>query len=447
MSNGNEFKPAFLIKDFQAKQYSDLEFESPEKMSQLQDKLLSDHIKETVRKSPYYRALFKQHQLDGDSIQGISDLKKLPCTSKEDISRNNDDFVAASGEEISDICLTSATTSKKPTAVYQSLSDLSRLAYNEEAAFNMIGINRSDTVMVCAALDRCFMAGLAYYMGGLKKGATMVRAGSGSAAQQWQLIKRTQPTVLVGVPSLMRKIGDVALESGEKPDRIGIKKLVAIGEPLRDKDLNLMPAYATLETLWKARLYSTYASTEMATTFCECEERQGGHLRPELMVVEILDDDQKPVAAGDTGEVVVTPLGVTGMPLIRFQTGDISFLIEEACRCGRTSPRLGPVLGRKNHMLKLKGTTVFPSSILSVLEGIEGVTHAYIEAGKNTDGTDRVISYVSVGAPSPSPEMMAETLRAHIRVVPEIKIISAEEATKKIFPLEKRKKVTFFDLR
>ena len=311
----------------------------------------------------------------------------------------------------------------------------------------MIGINHSDTVMVCAALDRCFMAGLAYYMGGLKRGATLVRAGSGSAAQQWQLIKRTQPTVLVGVPSLIRKIGEVALESGEKPDQAGIKKLVAIGEPLRDKDLNLMPAYATLEELWNARLYSTYASTEMATAFCECEERQGGHLKPELMVVEILDDDQKPVAPGETGEVVVTPLGVTGTPLIRFQTGDISFLIEEACPCGRKSPRLGPVLGRKNHMLKLKGTTVFPSSILSVLEGIKGVTHAYIEARENTDGTDRVISYVSIGAPSPSPEMMAETLRAKIRVVPEIKLIPEEEMIKKIFPPEKRKKLTFFDLR
>ena len=141
MDSPEKLNPTSLIKDFQAKQYGGLEFESPEEINQLQSKLLSHHIKETVRKSPYYGALFKQQNLEADSIQSVSDLKKVPCTSKEDISKNNHDFVAVSEEEISDICLTSATTSEKPTAIYQSFSDLSRLAYNEEAAFNMIGIN------------------------------------------------------------------------------------------------------------------------------------------------------------------------------------------------------------------------------------------------------------------------------------------------------------------
>jgi phenylacetate-CoA ligase len=302
-------------------------------------------------------------------------------------------------------------------------------------------------MMVCAALDRCFMAGLAYFLGGARLGMRMIRAGAGDAAQHWQTILATRPTVLVGVPSLFRRIAEHALAEGGRPSKAGITRLIGIGEPTRDASLEMLPSARLVEEFWGAPLYSTYASTEIATSFAECEARQGGHLRPELLVVEIVDDAGRQVPPGETGEVVVTPLGVRGMPLLRFRTGDVSFLIDAPCSCGRNSPRLGPILGRKNQMLKYKGTTIFPNAILAALEGRKDVVGAYVEARRNPDGTDRVVVHASVSNPGVGAGTLAEEIRARLRVAPELVIEDAETLNRKVYGSGKRKRATFFDLR
>ncbi|MDT8379896.1 MAG: AMP-binding protein [Desulfotignum sp.] len=364
---------------------------------------------------------------------------------------NEKRFFCADPREIVDICLTSGTSGAQATMIPLTATDLSRLAYNEEIALGMAGISSSDTLLVCAALDRCFMAGMAYFLGGVRLSAAIVRGGSGSAAQQWELVRRTRATAIVGVPSLMYKIGEFALEQKENPAATNVQKLIAIGEPTRDKSLSLLPISQELETMWDAPIFSTYASSEMATTFCECEARLGGHIRPEIIVVEILDSKGHPVPPGEEGEVVVTPLGVTGMPLIRFRTGDISHLVASRCPCGRTTPRLAPVYGRKNQMLKYKGTTIFPNAIISALEGDSRFQGGYVEARRHPDGTDRVILYAALkekGGSSDTLSWIKDRLRAAVRVVPEIKCISREEADNKVYQFhKKRKRITFFDQR
>lgn len=435
-----------MIRDFTAGGHAGLEFAPPAEMSAAQDALLVEHLRYVAARSPFYMALFRRSGLDPESVRGVKDLPLLACTTKDDLTRHCVEFVACPQEDIADVCLTSATSGNAPNILLQTHSDLARLAYNEASAFGMMGIGPGDTIAICAAIDRCFMAGLAYYLGGLKIGARMVRAGAGSAAQHWHLIKTTKATVLVGVPSFIRKIGQYAVGCNEDPSKAGIRLMVAIGEGIRDNDLSLLPMAQGIEEAWGAPMYSTYASTEMATAFCECRKRRGGHLRPELIVAEIVDDDGNPVAPGQTGEVVVTPLGVTGMPLVRFRTGDISRMSSDPCGCGRTAPRLHPVLGRKNQMLKVKGTTVFPSCILSAVEGLDCTRGAYVEAARNDDGTDRVTLYVAAG-PSPNDELITRELRARVRVVPHITFISEDELNAKTYDPEKRKRVTFFDMR
>jgi phenylacetate-CoA ligase len=174
----------------------------------------------------------------------------------------------------------------------------------------------------------------------------------------------------------------------------------------------------------------------------------GGHTRPELIIVEILGEDGHPVTPGEKGEVVVTPLGVTGMPLIRFKTGDISYMIQGKCSCKRTSQRLAPIIGRKNQMLKYKGTTIFPNAILAVLEGDQRFYNGYIEAKRNADGTDRIILYVALTEENAPATWLRQILQAKLRVVPEIKRITRKDADKKVYQFDKkRKRMTFFDLR
>lgn len=439
-----------LLADFPAQIHSGLQFATPMETQAVQSRLFMEHFHYTLKFSPFYRDRYAKAGINPLDIKSLSDLETLPLTTKDDLG-NAELFYCADPKAMVDICLTSATSGSSATIIPLTAKDIARLAYNEELALDMAGINETDTLLVCAAMDRCFMAGMAYFMGGLKLSARMVRAGTGSAAQHWELIQLTNATAIVGVPSLMYKIGNFALEQGHDPGACCIKKLIAIGEPTKNKDMELLPIARELEAMWDAKIFSTYASSEMATTFCECETRAGGHLRPELLVVEILDDDGKPVAQGEIGEVVVTPLGVTGMPLIRFQTGDISYFLNDACGCGRTTPRLAPVIGRKNQMLKYKGTTIFPNAILSVLEGDDRFYDGYIEVKKNQDGTDRVCLFAALTnhkSPVHDNSWIQNHLRAKLRVVPEIQYITPEQADKKINQFhKKRKRLTFFDLR
>lgn len=451
MKNTTLFSSSPVITDFSAKQYSFLQSAGADEIKKHQTELFLHHLKFTVNNSPFYRELYKDKKIDLKQIKKLSDIAHLPLTQKSDLASTKN-FLCVDNKEIVDVCLTSATSGALPTIISLTSSDLSRLAYNEEIAFAMAGINENDTMLICAALDRCFMAGIAYFLGGVKLKATILRSGSGSASQHWELIKLAKATVIVGVPSLMYKIGQHAIDSDETPAATHIKKLIAIGEPTKDENLNLLPIAEELEKMWGARIYSTYASSEIATTFCECSARRGGHLRPELNILEILDDDGARVKDGEKGEIVVTPLGVTGMPLIRFKTGDISYLINEKCSCGRTTKRIAPIIGRKNQMLKYKGTTVFPNAILACLEGNKRFHNGYIEVKKNKDGTDRIMLYAALCSANPDKNQdknwICETLRAKIRVVPEIKIIGREKADKKVYQFDKkRKRMTFFDLR
>lgn len=446
----NPLMPAIeqLITEYMADDPSSFQYLTRDELASLQKKKLQEHVHYAFKHSPFYRDLFEKYQIHPERIKGPQDLSLIPCTDKSDLIHHNEAFLAVPSQQIADVCLTSATSGEVPALLLQTHSDLARLAYNEKGAFQMTGLNSSDSLMVCAALDRAFMAGLAYFLGGLSLKTRVIRAGSGSAAQHWQMLKVTHPTAIVGVPSLMRKIAEYALECREDPRETSVKKLIAIGEPVRDKNLQHLPLTASLEELWSAQLYSTYASTELATTYCECEQRQGGHIRPELIVTEIVDQNNQPVADGEVGEVVVTPLGVEGMPLIRFKTGDISFMIHEPCSCGRNTPRLGPILGRKNQMLKFKGTTLFPNSILSVLEGIPFFEGGYIQALQYADGTDRIQLHVAVKDARHDIARIEELLRAKIRVVPEIVINTKEEIEKVVDqPEKKRKRITFIDSR
>lgn len=436
-----------LIADFKFRNI-DIQHLSREQLNQMQLELLQEQLKYTAQKSPFYKNRLNKNGINVSNVKNLADLIIIPPTTKEDIIQLNDDFLAVPKQDIIDICLTSATSGEKPAMLLQTHSDLIRLAYNEEIAFAMTGLSRNDTLLICAALDRAFMAGLAYFMGGSKINARVVRSGSGSAAQHWEMLKVTKATAIVGVPSLMRKIAEYGMDCGENPRATTVKKLIAIGEPTRDKSLNLLPLTKNLEEIWDAEIYSTYASTELATTYCECLHRSGGHIRPELIITEILDENNNPVPVGVEGEVVVTPLGVTGMPLLRFKTGDISFIIDDFCACRRTTQRIAPVLGRKKQMLKYKGTTLFPNSILAALEGTAYYDEGYVEVKSNPDGTDNVILHLCVKNHAINKSLIKEQLRAKIRVVPEVIIQSKQDITKIVYqPEKKRKRITFIDSR
>jgi phenylacetate-CoA ligase len=325
--------------------------------------------------------------------------------------------------------------------------DMKRLAYNEEISLAGCGMTHDDVVLLTCTMDRCFIAGLAYYSGARGLGAAVIRNGISSMASHREVIRQMRPTVIVGVPTLLLKLGLFLKAQDVDPRGVGVTRLVCIGEPVRDKDLSLLKIGEYLEEIWGAAVFSTYASSETITSFCECTSMQGGHLHPDLAIVEIINDDGEVLPFGEVGEVVVTPLAIEGMPLLRFKTGDVSFLIERPCACGRNSLRLGPILGRKKQMIKCRGTTLYPNAIHSVLDGIGEISEYYLEVTSDFDLSDRVRIYVSLNDDSYSAERLMDKLQAHLRIRPEVEIVSEQSIRREVYAENSRKLTRFKDRR
>lgn len=354
----------------------------------IQDRLLAEHIRYCRMNSPFYRRTLAAFP-DRDYNYGL--LQELPTTSKYDFAACNDDFFAVPQQDIADISFTSGTTGH-PCRIAYTKSDLDRLAYNDAVGFVSAGMTPEDKVLLTCTIDRCFIAGLAYYMGTVKVGASAIRNGLNSIDSHAEIVKELRPDMIVGVPSFLAKLCTRLVEMSV--DISCIRKLIGIGEPIRTRAMDLTPLGKKLEELLPDRIHSTYASSEMATSFTECAARNGGHPPADLIIVEILDEDGNRVPDGEPGEITVTPVRVTGTPLIRFRTGDISFIIPGPCSCGRNSVRLGPILGRKSQMLKVHGTTLFPNAFFHVLDSMSGIAEYFMEVG-GTALSDEVTMYVA----------------------------------------------------
>jgi phenylacetate-CoA ligase len=292
------------------------------------------------------------------------------------------------------------------------------------------------------------MAGLAYFLGARKLGAGIIRVGAGMPELQWDTIKKMSPTALITVPSFILKLIDFAEKNNIDYRNTSVKKAICIGEPIRNSDFTLNTLGEKIKEKWDVELFSTYASTEMATAFTECETGRGGHHHPELIIVEFLDDNDKPVKEGEAGEVTITTLGVEGMPLLRFKTGDICFHHFEKCECGRNTMRLGPVIGRKKQMIKYKGTTLYPPALYDILNNIEQVENYIVEVFTNEIGTDEILIHVASKDKSDLViKNITDHFRAKVRVTPTIKFVSSAEINVMQNPEMSRKPVKFIDKR
>lgn len=397
--------------------------------------------------SPYYRRTFRAYGIDINTISYPDDLQRLPFTTKDDLQRYGEDFLCVAKSQIVDFVTTSGTLGD-PVTFALTDADLDRLALNEALSMACADIGADDILLLTTTLDRRFMAGMAYFLGARRLGAGCVRVGSGLPELQWDTIRRIEPTVLVAVPSFVIKMVEYAQAKGIDYRRSSIRSALCIGEPLRDAALQYNALGRKIKELWDIPLYSTYAGTEMSTAFTECAHGLGGHSLPELIVVEVLDAQDQPVGEGEVGEVVVSTLGVQAMPLLRFRTGDLCALYTEPCPCGRTTPRLGPVLGRKQQMIKYKGTTLYPPAIYNLLEQFEEVSGYVVEAFTNALGTDEILIHLCAKESSADfQKRLRDRFRAKLRVSPNFRFCPMDEIQALRFPPLSRKPVLFLDKR
>ena len=397
--------------------------------------------------SRYYSKLFQKNNIKVKEIKILEDFTRIPVTTKKELQKHNDDFICVKRNKIIDYITTSGIMGE-PVSFAMTDNDLERLTFNEYTSFSCAETTSEDIYQLMVTMDKRFMAGMAYFLGLRKLGAGVIRVGPGIPELQFDTIKRISPTGLVTVPSFILKLVEYAEEKGIDYKNSSIKKAVCIGEPLRNQDFTLNTLGKQIKEKWNLKLYTTYASTEMGTAFTECGEGKGGHHHPELIIVEFLDDNNMPVAEGEPGEVTVTTLGVEGMPLLRFKTGDICSYHAEPCACGRNTIRLGPIIGRKKQMIKFKGTTIYPPALYDVLKDIDFVENYIVEVFTNEIGTDEILINIGVKKEVKDFEkIIKDHFRAKLRVAPNIKLCSVGEINKRIFPETSRKPITFIDNR
>jgi len=405
-------------------------------MTSTAEQLWNETFRYTKEHSPFYSELFH-------GFNAAPPLSEVPTVDKNVLSARNLDFLCVPRERIVEIATTSGTTGQ-PLVWMLTERDAQRLALNEKISFECAGLTAHDTVLVAVALDRCFIAGLAYTTGLRELGCASVRTGPSSATLILETIQRVQPTAIIAVPSFLRHVADKAREAGFNLKNSPVKRAICIGEPIRDRSLTLNASGRAIEESWSAKVFSTYGVTELANSLCECEAGMGGHLHDQQLHVEILDDAGNALPDGEIGEVVATTFGVEAMPLIRYRTGDCAAIFREPCACGRATPRLGPVQGRKNQKLKYKGVSLFPAMLQAVLEETTGVETFAIIARKESELSDSIEVLIHGNAPV---EKLREALQARAKIAPQIRHATREEIEGLQMPPAARKRRMFVDMR
>ncbi len=427
-SQGKNFKSAFEIKQFQ------------EEKLKIQLQYLNSH-------SPFYKNLFISKGINIEKIQTIEDLVLLPVTDKEDLQNPNNDFLCIPSDDIAEYFTTSGTLGE-PVIFPLSENDLQRLAYNEFLSFKRIGAKKGDIALLTVTSDKCFMAGNAYSQGARKAGISIIKTGPGLPEYQWSTILKLRPNILIAVPSFILKLIEFAQKNHIDFKNCSIKKALCVGESLRTKDLNQNALAKSITDQWPIQLFSTYASTEMNTAFTECEFGKGGHLSPELIIVECLDEKNNPVPSGKEGEITITNLGLETTPLLRFKTGDIAKLYTDQCACGEVSLRIGPIIGRNKQMIKYKGTTLYPDAIRQTLQGLSNVDDYYIEVATDDFGMDELSIHLALKSMSIEMEkIIADSFRSHLRIVPKLIFNSKAEIQSVKNNPKSRKPIDFVDNR
>jgi len=416
-------------------------------IARVQGELLQETICRTAVTSPFYRDRFSASGVDPSGVKTPADLARLPLTSREDLQRRSRDAWAVPRERVAEIVATTGTTGE-PLYVAMTRSDLERLGENERRGFVWLGARPGDRFHIAVTLDNLFVAGLAYHLGLARLGASAIRVGAQPVRRHLDLMKQLRPDGLVAVPSLLLALARRARADAEELAAFAPRRALLIGDAIRGADLGSNTLGRLLEEAWGGELFSTYGLTEAGLAFHECPEHRGLHSHPDLVIVEIVDDAGRPVPEGEAGELAITTLQVEGMPLVRYLTGDVTFLVPGACPCGRGGARIGPILGRKQQRLKVKGTTLYPKAIEDVLLSVDGVENFVIEAHTGDGETDHLVVRVGTVRNDRTVRMtIADELYAKVRVTPEIHLAAPAEVEALLFEGGRRKPRVFVDLR
>ena len=342
----------------------------------LQLKRLQKKVKRVYEKVEPYRRKMVEAGVKPEDIKSLKDLSKLPFVTKQDM-RDNYPFglFAVPKDELVRIHASSGTTGK-PTVVGYTKKDLDMWTECVSRIAALGGATKKDVAQICFGYGM-FTGALGLHFGLENIGAAIVPSSTGNTEKQIMFMKDFGTTLLVATPSYALRIGEVAQQIGVDPKtdlnvRIGLVGSELLTEAMRTE----------MHKMWGEDMLvtSNYGMSELMGPGVsgECEYLCGMHINEDFFIPEIIDPKTGEVLPpGEKGELVITCIYKEALPLIRYRTKDVTRLIYEPCKCGRTTVRMENLDGRTDDMLKIRGVNVFPSQIEEVLLGIDEIGPHY----------------------------------------------------------------------
>ncbi|MDD1753953.1 MAG: phenylacetate--CoA ligase [Methanotrichaceae archaeon] len=338
-----------------------LELMEREELENLQLRRMKSMVERVYKKVPYYHDNMRQMGITPSDVRSLKDLDKLIFTRKVNLRENYPfGLFAVPRSEVVRVHASSGTTGK-PTVVGYTRNDIEIWSDMMARDFVMVGVKKDD-VFQNAANYGFFTGGLGIHYGIERMGAMAVPSGVGNTERQLEIMQDFGVTVLHCTPSYALYLAETAKNEG-LVNKLQLKIGCFGAEPWSDE------ARRELEEALHIKAYDSYGLSEMfgpGVAF-ECPEQNGLHIWEDHFIVEVLDNNDRPCAPGEPGELVLTSLTKEAMPLLRYRTGDITFIMEDRCSCGRTSIKIHRFLGRADDMLIVRGINVFPSQIEDVL--------------------------------------------------------------------------------
>ncbi|MEY8390697.1 phenylacetate--CoA ligase [Lachnospiraceae bacterium 45-W7] len=349
---------------------------SRDEIEALQLERLKETVTRVYEKVMPYRRKMEEVGVKPADIQTLKDLSRLPFVTKQDM-RDNYPFglFAVPKDDLVRIHASSGTTGK-PTVVGYTKKDLDVWTECVSRIAAMGGATSKDVAQICFGYGM-FTGALGLHFGLENMGAALVPSSTGNTEKQIMYMKDFGTTLLVATPSYALRIGEVAHQMGIDPRKDLKVKIGLVGSELLTEAMR-----TEMHKLWGEDMLvtSNYGMSELMGPGVsgECEYLCGMHVNEDFFIPEIINPKTGEVLPpGEKGELVITCIYKEALPLIRYRTKDVTRLIYEPCKCGRTTVRMENLDGRTDDMLKIRGVNVFPSQIEEVLLGIDEIGPHY----------------------------------------------------------------------
>jgi phenylacetate-CoA ligase len=361
------------------------------------DAIRSERLAETVEyaysHSVFYREYYDKAGVSPDMVKSTGDLQKLPFINRNHLSENSGNMVCVPLKNCIDICPTSGTTGK---SIYfpMTKNDLILFADLCERGARTLGIDENDTVQMMLTLDRLLQPSqVMTRMFQFNLECLTLRTGPAGTDYQIKIMRELKPSVLFGISTYLLSLGRSLGEYGFDPKReLNLKLLLSTGSGIYHSRWSPSAVHREVSEIWGVPYYSILGSTELNTGFWECPARNGHHVHWDYYITEIIDPETGENAGdGEPGELVLTAMGREALPLIRYRTGDITTMETAPCPCGKTTPRIMAITGRRDEMLKIKGTLIFPLQVEEAVLSVPGVEAHLIEVTEDERGQAQLV--------------------------------------------------------